>query len=509
MTGASIRSIFVGLVASLAIVAAVAKLSSATSTLDIENSALGAIPITTIKSAGPTAAPIVVVAHGFAGSQQLMLPFAVTLARNGYTAITFDFPGHGRNASPMKGGLANHAERGETLDDALNMVVMHARQMQGGAGRVALLGHSMASDIVVKYAQAHPEVDATVAVSTFSADVQPSLPRNLLVIDGALEPQALIDQGLKIIAQAGGVNAKAGVTYGRFEDGTARRLELARGVEHIAVLYSADSLEQARDWLNTAFGLQSQGFIDSRGSWIGLLYLGIVGLAFPLARLLPQVTSSAIGGSLSWRRLLIVGLVPAIATPLILWKMPTEFLPLLLGDYLVLHFALYGIITAVLFFCVRESLPTVPVPRISLKAIAIALLAATAYGTLAIAVPTDWFVASFLPIPARIPLILAMCLGTLPYFLADEWITRGASSPRGAYSVTKILFLLSLVLAIALNLQKLFFLIIIVPVILTLFVVYGLFSAWAYKTTHHPFVGAISNAIAFAWAMAVTFPLVR
>ena len=64
-----------------------------------------------------------------------------------------------------------------------------------------------------------------------------------------------------------------------------------------------------------------------------------------------------------------------------------------------------------------------------------------------------------------------------------------------------------LAIAVALNLEKLFFLIIIVPVIVIFFIVYGLFSAWAYRQTHHPLVGALANALSFAWALAVTFPV--
>jgi ABC-type polysaccharide/polyol phosphate export permease len=136
------------------------------------------------------------------------------------------------------------------------------------------------------------------------------------------------------------------------------------------------------------------------------------------------------------------------------------------------------------------------------------VLAAAAYGTLAIGLATDRFAFSFMPEPGRVPLILAMLCGTLPYFAADEWLTRGAGAPHGAYAATKILFLASLALAIALNLQRLFFLVIIIPAILALFVIYGLFSAWTYERTLHPLVGAVANALAFAWAIAVTFPIV-
>ena len=48
-------------------------------------------------------APVVVVAHGFAGSRQLMESFALTLAQAGYVVASFDFQGHGRNPVPMSG----------------------------------------------------------------------------------------------------------------------------------------------------------------------------------------------------------------------------------------------------------------------------------------------------------------------------------------------------------------------------------------------------------------------
>jgi hypothetical protein len=63
-------------------------------------------------------------------------------------------------------------------------------------------------------------------------------------------------------------------------------------------------------------------------------------------------------------------------------------------------------------------------------------------------------------------------------------------------------------LAIALNPPKLLFLAIIVPVILALFLVFGLVSGWAYRRTNVPVVGALADALVFAWVIAVTFPVV-
>ncbi len=145
--------------------------------------------------------------------------------------------------------------------------------------------------------------------------------------------------------------------------------------------------------------------------------------------------------------------------------MPTDFLPILLGDYLTLHFLLYGVLTALMLRMLRDHTSPVASPPVSWRAIAIAAIAVAAYNIMAFGLPIDAYVFSFLPIPARIPLIAAIACGTVPYFIADEWLTRGVAARRGAYALTKFGLLLSLAIAIALNPPKLFFLAIIVPAI--------------------------------------------
>ena len=196
-----------------------------------------------------------------------------------------------------------------------------------------------------------------------------------------------------------------------------------------------------------------------------------------------------------------------IATPLALRVLPTHFLPVLVGDYLAAHFALYGLITTLCLLRVRrrEAARLRP-PTLGLAVVGGAF-ALIAYGLIGLVWPLNQFVTSFVPGPERTLLVLAMLVGTLSFFLSDEWLTRGAGAARGAYLASKIAFLLSLALAVALDFQRLFFLIIIIPIIVLFFLVYGLFSAWAYRSTGHPFVAAIANAVAFAWSIGVTFPL--
>ncbi|MBS0529280.1 MAG: alpha/beta fold hydrolase, partial [Proteobacteria bacterium] len=447
--GAEPGRMMVAVAALIMIAIALFELHGGRDDLSITRSFAGETPVTIFRPQQVASAPVVVIAHGFAGSQQLMQPFAETLARNGYIAVTFDFLGHGRNPVPMRGDITEGMTITEELLKELTEVAAFARKLPESSGRVAVLGHSMASDIVVRFAVAHPDVAATVAVSVFSPVATATAPRNLLVIVGALEPAMLRNEGLRIVNLTAGGTAIAGKTYGNFADGTARKLVLARGVEHIGVLYSHDSMVEALRWLNAAFGQNSEGYIDSRGRWLGLLFVGIVALAWPLSALLPAGTESSAGACLAWRPLLIAAFIPAILTPLLLWKMPTDFLPILLGDYLMLHFLLYGALTATALLYFRKA--SRPSSSVRWRGIACAAIAVAAYDIIAFGLPIDAYVFSFLPIPARIPLIAAIACGTLPYFVADEWLTRGSHARRGAYALTKFCFLLSLAIAVALN----------------------------------------------------------
>jgi pimeloyl-ACP methyl ester carboxylesterase len=453
--------------------------------------------------------PTVVIAHGFAGSQELMRSFALTLARNGYLAITFDFYGHGRNQQPLSGNLIQVDGATGRLVSQLDDVVAYALAHPRSDGRLALLGHSMATDVIIRYALAHPQVAATVALSMFSPAVTATQPGNLLIIAGALETR-LKAEALRAVGMVTQSPSPA-TTYGSFATGTARRAFFADGVEHVGVLFSPESLAETVQWLDNVFGHSGSGAIASRGGPILALLLGLLICAWPLSRLLPRVSAQPLGAALRGRSLWLAALLPAVLTPLLLSAFPADFLSLLVGGYLAVHFGVYGVLSAALLWWLgrRQRTHTAPARqrRISVPRLLVATLLATAYAAGLIDWALDSEVTAFAVTRARYPLVLLMLLGTGAYFLADEWLTRGPAAPGGAQWLTRTCFVGSLGLAVALSFEDLFFLLIIAAIIALYFLFYGLLGRWIYRATGHPAVGAIANAVAFAWALAVVFPM--
>ena len=477
--------------------------------LSVSASHVSSIPVTIFRSQAPETSPVVVIAHGFAGSQQLMQPIAVTLARNGYIAVTFDFAGHGRNPLPLAGGLTDMAASTRLLLAEIGEVAQFAMTFRGADGRLALVGHSMASDLVVRYAKDNPGVGAVVAFSLFGQGVTPDSPKNLIVIDGAWESSTLTSAGLRIVSDAAKGNARDGVTYGQLSQGSGRRFILAAGSEHIGVIYNHDALREALEWLDACFGRRGAGGVDSRGKWLALLFVGLIALARPAARLLPQIAPSPLGAGLHWRRLWPICVGSATLTPLLLWKAPTSFLPILLGDYLVVHFALYGLLMGAGLWLAQSATPRPAAAKARVTRIAFAASAVAAFYVVAFGLPVDAYVTSFAPTGVRWLLVPAMFGGTALYFLTDDWLTEGHSAAPGGYAFSKACFVISLGLAVALNPRRLFFLVIIVPVVIVLFMVFGLASRWVYSKTNDPRVGALGAAFGLAYAIAVTFPIIE
>ncbi len=458
----------------------------------------GGTPATLYLAEAGGSAPVVVIAHGFAGSRQLMEPFALTLAQAGYVVASFDFEGHGRNPRPMSGDVTTVQGTTRYLMAETARVAAAALAHPRSDGRLAFLGHSMASDIIVRTALEEEErTGAVVAVSMFSRAVTAEAPPNLLVIVGDWEAR-LKEEALRALRLAD-PQAAPGRTVGDPAAGTGRRAVFAPAVEHVGVLYSATSLREARDWLDASFERESGSGIALRGGWIVLLLAGVVALGWPLAGLLPAGGPGA--PRLPRGRFWAAALIPAVAVPLLLWPIETRVLPVLVADYLAVHFALYGALTLLLLGRWGALTGQFP-PRVWWIGLAVAVFGIAVFGG-----ALDRYVASFWPHPGRAAVIAGLALGAAAYMLGDGILTEGGRAPFWRVLVARGAFLASLAAAVTLDFERLFFLVIILPVIVLFFLLFGMMAGWVGRRTGLPAAAGLGLGLVLAWALGVTFPM--
>ncbi len=451
----------------------------------IEQMRVGETPVTVFGVEGP----VVVVAHGFAGSRQMMQGYALTLARAGYHVFTFDFEGHGRHPVPMSGDVNSIDGTTRLLVDQTLGVVAAA----GSDGPVVLLGHSMATDILVRAALDAPEkIGPLVLVSAFSQAIDATHPGDMLLIAGAWEGglRAFARQAVAMVDPAAGEGAMA-------QAGDVRRMAVvAPYAEHVGVLHSRAGRAAAVDWLNGYFGRDVTVPVPPTGPWILALLFGLVALAAPLARLLPRRPDPvrAMPGPGGFAAAV---LLPAVIAPPVAVLVDPQMLPVLVADHLAIHLALYGAIQiAVLRWLGVAFGPVRPV----------ATLAVLIWGLGVLGMMLDRYAANFWPIPERLPIVAALALGAVPFMLGDALITDGGRAGLLRRVLARVAFLASLGFAVALDFGGLFFLLMIAPVVVLFYAVFGLLGRWAARRQGAMGAG-LGLGLCLAWALGVSFPM--
>ena len=473
----------VGMAAAAVIVLSVIMLERGRAGLVITEMAVGTTPATLYRQPG-AAGPLVVVAHGFAGSRQLMQAYTLTLAQSGYAVLAFDFEGHGRNPLPMSGDVNAIEGTTQRLVDETLRVLAYGRGLEGVGPGVALLGHSMATDIIARAAEADGGVDAVVGISMFSQAVTATEPARLLVISGQWE--GMLRKAALGMARLVDPAAVEGETVGA--GGVSRRVVVAPSVEHVGVLFSGTGLREARGWLDAVFGRQSAGPVVKPGLWILLLLGGIVALFRPLVGVLP------VGGAVRAvpvRQFWAAVLIPGIVVPVVGVLVYRPFLPVLVADYLMIHLALYGVLQLVI-------LRVWPLPRV----VWVAALALVVWGLAVFGLAIDRYAASFVPTVERLGIIAALGIGTVPFMLADASVAVGGWRRL----VARLGFVGSLIAAALMDLERLMFVLIILPVIALFFLVLGPLGRWVARQSGAGAAG-LGLGVILAWALGVSFPL--
>lgn len=474
------------------------------------------VPIEVFAPAHPTQdrVPAVVVAHGFSGSRQLMYGFGYTLAKNGYVAALIEFAGHGVNTTPLAQNNQGSQSLGQ-LADNLSVALDAVRQLPSvDSERVAILGHSMGAGVVTQYAVEYAEVPATIAVSLggFGAMLPPKadVPRNLLILVGQNEFEGFTSGSLAALRAAYPEGATDNI-YGDPSIGTARRLVNVPVVEHISILFSQVTYRKTVRWLDAVFSpemITRQPVTDSRIGWVGLLFLAALMGFYPLSAALLRNKQSGSTPLVPTRPILIiaVSLIAAVLSPVLLLVIPINWVPLTVGNYVAAYFLISGLMLCVGGWLTRRRWL---LALTGWRQLALPVFALSAYALLTLGVPAHLALVNFELSGIRIVIMPVVTLCLFVFFTADEaLIARPSSAQRIIlYSISRLFVLVSLVVAIFV-LRAPFFLALLVPVFVLLFIWHGFYAHWLQQRVYAPWIAGWVNALVYAWFVSAVFPVV-
>lgn len=459
-------------------------LESARSGLEVSTFSVGNTPVTEMSK--PRAdGPVIVIAHGFAGSRQIMQGYSFPFARAGYRVFAFDFLGHGRHIEPMSGDVTQVSGTTQLLVDQTSKVIAAVKSEDQP---IALLGHSMATDVLARVALERGDVGPLVLISAFSNVIDDKTPDNLLIVTGAWEP-GLREFAVRAIDM---VSPEAGTSATVSNGAVTRRAEIIPFAEHVSILHNREARMAALAWVDRAYGLQSEVSIKPTGLGILAVLAGLVLLGGWSARRLPTRDVPTI--DLSLKQIGIVTLVPMLASPIIALFLNPGLLPVILAEYLALHLAVFGLIQLLLL-----RFWGMGIGSLSKTAIAFLLFWSAIVGFC-----LDRYVANFWPVGARLWIIPILTLGTIPFLLADAHLVYKASFARRL--LVRLAFFCSLAIAVSLDFENLFFLIMIAPVIVLFYLVFGSAGRSVGKQSG-PSAPGVALGLALAWALGVSFPL--
>ncbi len=185
-----------------------------------------------------------IICHGFAGSKEMMRQLAYDIANAGSNALLIDFIGHGSNRQRLINKPAEITGTTQQLVDQLSEIIKFVYEKFGNEISISLVGHSMASDIVIR-ASTDNRIKSVVAISPYSTGITYDFPKNLLLISGQFEKHLRL-HALEMV-KTFNPQAEENIEYS--SKNVRRKASFIKNTGHVSVIYSSDTSKIIIDWL--------------------------------------------------------------------------------------------------------------------------------------------------------------------------------------------------------------------------------------------------------------------
>ena len=280
----------------------------------------------------------IIIGHGFAGSKEMMRQIAYDIVNAGSNAVLFDFIGHGSNQQKLINQPTEITGTTHQLVTQLSNIINFINEKFGNDINISLIGHSMASDIVVR-ASADKRIKSVVAISPYSTGITQDFPKDLLLISGQFENH-LRSHALQMV-KTFEPEAKENTEY---TNGKIRRkASFIENTGHVSVIYAPQTTKIIIDWLK----LENY----DRPIWknqIGWILIGMTFIVIGMSRLSTNLANETILVLTNTKALISVLMATAIS--LLSGLVQINLLPVYGFERLAVYFGLIGLFAYIFSF---------------------------------------------------------------------------------------------------------------------------------------------------------------
>ena len=273
----------------------------------------------------------IIIGHGFAGSKEMMRQIAYDIANAGSNAVLFDFIGHGSNQHKLVNQPTEITGTTQQLVNQLSDIIRLIYEKFGNDISISLIGHSMASDIVIRVS-ADKRINSVIAISPYSTGITRDFPKDLLLISGQFENH-LRSHALKMV-KTFKPEAKENTEYA--DEKIRRKASFIENTGHVSIIYAPQTSRIIINWLK----------LDDydRPFWktqIASIIIGVTFIVFGMSRLnanLVHQNISDVEDNRSLRKLLLATIF-SLSSGLI----ETNLLPIYGFERIAIYFGLIGL----------------------------------------------------------------------------------------------------------------------------------------------------------------------
>ena len=424
-----------------------------------------------------------IICHGYAGSKEMMRQLAFDISNAGSNAVIFDFIGHGSNAQKLINNPTELSGTTQQLVDQLIGIIDFLKTKYGSEIKINLIGHSMASDIVIR-ASENQDISSIAAISPYSTKVTSNFPRDLLLTSGQFE-RHLRKHSLKFTQLIDPV-ANENIEY---SNGTVRRkASYTKNTGHVSVIYSPHTSREIIEW----FDLTNY----ERSIWathIIWILLSLTMITYGLSRLQFSKAKYHEKQKLSSIRLTIVS-VTSLAIAFFSGLLDYQPFSLFGFGSIAAYFGLYGL--AILILC-KEA-------RDNLENFSLYSFLKLAVAFLFLAILINQFIGSYYITNHRLYAFLIMIIPITIFCVAIENLIAFSSTALAV--LIRILPIIGFSILLAIFPNKYGVMFTTVPIYIFYFLVFGYIGKFQRNQIGSYTTGA-TNGIFLTFAFAATNPI--